>query len=64
MWERILSLYFVFLSFQGLHPKHMKVPRLGVPIRGVAAGLRLSQSNAESKPRLGTTPQLMATLDP
>ena len=33
-------------------------------IRAVVAGLRQSHSNAKSEPRLRTTPQLTATLDP
>ena len=43
----------------GLHLKHMKVPRLGIP---AAVGLRHSHRNTGSELRL--TLQLGATLDP
>ena len=40
---------FCFLSFLGPRPQHMKVPRLGSPIRAAAAGLWHSHSNARSE---------------
>ena len=55
---------FDFFVFLGPHLWHMEVPRLGCPIRAVAAGLHHSYSNARSESRLQPTPQLMATLNP
>ena len=45
----LLLLFFVFL---GLHLRHMEVPRLGVRIGAIAAGLHHSHSNTGSQPRL------------
>ena len=56
-----ISFYFVFL---GLHPWHMEVPRIGLKIRAVAAGLCHSHGNARSELCLQPTPQLPATPDP
>ena len=42
--------FFFFLVFLGLHSQHMEVPRLGVLIGAVAAGLH--HSHAGSEPRL------------
>ena len=53
-----------FCLFLGPHPRHMEVPRLGVYIGAVAAGLRQSRHNTRSKARLRPTPQLTAMLDP
>ena len=39
-------------------------PQARTGIRAAAASLQHSHSNAESKPSLRPTPQLMATLDP
>ena len=47
-----------------MHLQHMEVPRLGVRIGATAAPLRHSHNNARAEPRLGPTPQLLATRDP
>ena len=56
------SLFFFFLSFLGLLPWYMEVPRLGGLIGAVAAGLH--HSNTGSEPRLRPTPQLTAMPGP
>ena len=51
-WKASAHLYcffFFFLSFLGLHPQHVEVPRLGVLIRAVATSLRQSHSHAGSE---------------
>ena len=58
---------FFFLSFWLLGPqlRHMEVPRLGVDLDPLAAGLHHDHSNARSElPHLRPTLQLMATPDP
>ena len=47
----------------GLHPQHMKIPRLRVKLELVAAGLCHSHSNTGSELRLQSTSQLMAMPD-
>ena len=48
-----LFIYFLsFLPFLGPLPWHMEVPRLGGPVRAIAAGLHQSHSNVGSEPRL------------
>ena len=60
----ILFIYFVFLSFLGPLPAAYGGSQARGLNRAVAASLRQSHSNAGSEPRLQTTPQLTATLDP
>ena len=57
-------LFFVFLPFLGLLPRHMEVLRLRGLIGAVAAGLHHSHRNVGSEPRLQPTPQLMAMPGP
>ena len=57
-------IFFLSFVFLGLHMQHMEIPRLGVESELQAASRHHSHSNMGSKPRLRTTPQLMATPDP
>ena len=54
-------LFFILFYFLRPYPQHMEIPRLGVQLAAIAAGLYHSHSN---KPRLRPTPQLIATPDP
>ena len=58
--------FFVFCFFVFSRAKHMAYggSQTRSPIGAVAAGLRLSHSNAGSEPCLQLTPQLMVMLDP
>ena len=53
---------FFFFGFLGLYwwHRYIEVPRLGVRLGVVAAGLHHNHSNARSKPCLWTAPQLTA----
>ena len=62
-WAFYLVSYFVFCLFRAAPTAHGGSQTRG-PIGAVAAGLCHSHSNARSKPRLQSTPQLLATLDP
>ena len=57
------SLFFYFLSFLGLYPRHMEVPRVRGLIGAVAPGLHQSH-NSRSEPCLRPTPHRTATPDP
>ena len=46
--QTVFCFCFCFLSFLGPHQWHMELPRLGGPIRAVAAGLQYSHSNSRS----------------
>ena len=63
-WE--ILLFFFFLCFLGLCQWHMEVPRLGawLELQLPATAASHSHRNAESKPCLQSTPQLMAMPDP
>ena len=64
LWPEGLGFFLFCFFWGGLHSQHMEVPRLGGPIRAIAAGLRHSHSHARSELRLRPTPQLTATPDP
>ena len=53
----------VCIAFLGPHPRHVEVPRPGVELE-LQLPATASHSNAESKPPLQPTPQLMASPDP
>ena len=52
----LFSFFFLFIFFLGPYLWPMAVPRLGGPIRAVAASLLHSHSNTGSKPHLQCTP--------
>ena len=60
----VLFCFLSFLPFSRATPMAHGGSRDRGGIGAVAAGLRQRHSNAESKPCLRTTPQLMATPDP
>ena len=53
-----------FFFFLGLHPQHMKVPRLEVKSELQLLIHTTANSNGRSKPCLQTAPELRATPDP
>ena len=55
---------FCFWSFQGLHPWHTEVTRLGVESDVCLLAYATVTSMAGSEPHLQLTPQLTAMLDP
>ena len=55
---------FCFWSFQGLHPWHTEVTRLGVESDLCLLAYATVTSMAGSEPHLQLTPQLTAMLDP
>ena len=56
--------FFCLFAFLGAAPVAYGGSQARGLIRAIAARLHHSHSNAESKPRLGPTPQLTATPDP
>ena len=56
----VLWVFFAFLPFLGLLPRHMEGPRLGVQVEPTPE----PQQRAGCEPCLQPTPELMATLDP
>ena len=58
-------IYLFIFGFLGPHPWHMEVPKLGVESElKLPAYTTATDSNARSKPRLQSTPQLTAMPDP
>ena len=60
----VCFLFFVFFAFSRAAPEAYGGSQARDVIKAVAAGLCHSHSNARSEPRLPSTPQVTATLNP